>query len=253
MELNDRFYGFMRKNVFDPIAAAFDPIKQAGIFMLQDIKESIKESFNNVTKPIVDAVKDNIIKPIAGAVKKLLSPVKWIMKAAFKLVGGLVKGVVTAPIKMLTGIGNMADAYNERHVIRDEKKARRQAAADAWGDENVSLGDKLKATGRMFMSSKEKRRMADEKRIENLEKAKTKKNKLALDVEGIITIASIVAQFARGQKRQDLTQQFEEDRKFAKENKYKYASEKAKKKREKFFEIIPKIPLTKRLFFSIMK
>ena len=30
---------------------------------------------------------------------------------------------------------------------------------------------------------------------ENLEKAKTKKNKLALDVEGIITIASIVAQF----------------------------------------------------------
>lgn len=30
---------------------------------------------------------------------------------------------------------------------------------------------------------------------ENLEKAKTKKNKLALDVEGIITIASVVAQF----------------------------------------------------------
>ena len=60
---------FLRKKVFDPIIGAFEPIKQAGKFLIEDAKNAIINSFKNVTEPVVNSFREHVTKPLGKMLK----------------------------------------------------------------------------------------------------------------------------------------------------------------------------------------
>ena len=222
--MNDKLYEFLQRKVIFPIQDAFAPIKQAGKFMIEDIKNSIKEGFNNITKPITDAFKDNFLKPLYEKVKKLLiDPLARKIKGVFGMMGKLIGKIVTLPITMLTGIGNMADRYNRRHVIRDEKRRRREEFRNTiHGEGYDSVGGFFKGMRQaMFMTGNEKDAVIREKLpyTNPEEKAKREEELQAKMAE-------------RAAKREEMQKQFEEDMKFGKSSGWKWASKKQKERHE---------------------
>ena len=223
-EMNDKLYEFLQRKIIFPIQDAFAPIKQAGKFMIEDIKNSIKEGFNNVTKPIVDAFKDNFLKPLYDKVKKLLiDPLARKIKGVFGMMGKLIGKIVTLPISMLTGLGNMADRYNRRHVIRDEKRRRREEFRNTiHGEGYDSVGGFFRGMrNAVYMSGKEKDEIIREKLPYTNPEEKAKRE------------ADLQAKMAeRATKREEMQKQFEEDMKFGKSSGWKWASKKQKERHE---------------------
>ena len=118
-EINDNVYGFLRKKVFDPIVLAFEPIKQAGKFLIEDARDAIINSFTKVTEPVVDSFREHVTKPLGKMMKTLIvNPIARLMKGTFSLLGKFVGSIVTSPLKLLSGVGAMAERYNEKHVLK---------------------------------------------------------------------------------------------------------------------------------------
>ena len=122
-ESNDKIYEFLHRKILFPIEDALAPIKQMGLNVL----DSIKESFHNVTDPVVESFKDYVTRPLGEWLrKKIMDPITKKIKGMFSLLGKALGWVVSSPIKLLTGIGKMADYFNERGVLREEKRKRRE-------------------------------------------------------------------------------------------------------------------------------
>src|SRR5699024_11099227 len=161
-EVNDKIYGFLKSKVFNPIIDAFAPIKQAGLFMLEDAKNAVSNMMHKVTDPIVSSFTENVAKPLGNAMKKILDPIGNTIKKSFSLFGKALLGVATSPIKLLTGLGNMANAYNEKRVMRDERKQRLKGFRDEMAT-NFSFSGLIKGFGNQFISSNEEENILNSK------------------------------------------------------------------------------------------
>ena len=223
-EINDKLYGFLKGNLFDPIANAFEPIKQAGKFMIDDIKESIKESFMSVTEPVVSSFREHVTKPLGAALKKaLINPLKSLVKGTFSMIGKIAGGIITSPIAM---ISKMAEGYNEKHVLEKEKKRRKDEYINDIEQNGMTVGKFFKAftVGRMSKEEQEEvlnRELSYRQGKTRKERRQAQKDELAKEMG------------KRAEKRADLQKQFEEDKAFGKASGWKYASKSQKEKRER--------------------
>ena len=225
-EINDKLYGFLRKNVFDPITSAFEPIKQAGKFMIEDIKDSIKESFTKVTEPVVSSFREHVTKPLGDALKKaLINPLKSLVKGMFSMVGKLAGSIITSPIKAISLLGNVAEGYNEKRVIEKEQKRRRDEYNKDIEENGMTIGKFFKGFNVEKISKQEKEELLNKElsyRQGKTRKERQKEQKQALKDE----------MTKRAEKRAEMQKQFEEDKAFGKASGWKYASSRQKEKRE---------------------
>ena len=225
-EINDKLYGFLRKNVFDPITSAFEPIKQAGKFMIEDIKDSIKESFTKVTEPVVSSFREHVTKPLGKALKTaLINPLKSLVKGMFSMVGKLAGSIITSPIKAISLLGNMAEGYNEKRVIEKEQKRRRDEYNKDIEENGMTIGKFFKGFNVEKISKQEKEELLNKElsyRQGKTRKERQKEQKQALKDE----------MTKRAEKRAEMQKQFEEDKAFGKASGWKYASKSQKEKRE---------------------
>ena len=219
-EFNDFLYGMLRKNIFDPITRSFEPIVHGVKNVFINAKDSLVEAFTNITHPIVKAFKENIIDPISTVVKKaILNPIKWILKKTFGLMTKTLVGIITSPISIA---GRVADKYNEYSAVRQEKFRRRREYDKNTAKEDRNYYDR-KAAGKL---TKEEKKEAIAKGV-SYRKGKTwgEKKKEQKD-------AYKEEMAKRKDRRKQMQEQFEEDKKFAKENGFKYRSKKQQEKRE---------------------
>ena len=225
-EINDKLYGFLRKNVFDPITSAFEPIKQAGKFMIEDIKDSIKESFTKVTEPVVSSFREHVTKPLGKALKTaLINPLKSLVKGMFSMVGKLAGSIITSPIKAISLLGNVAEGYNEKRVIEKEQKRRRDEYNKDIEENGMTIGKFFKGFNVEKISKQEKEELLNKElsyRQGKTRKERQKEQKQALKDE----------MTKRAEKRAEMQKQFEEDKAFGKASGWKYASKSQKEKRE---------------------
>ena len=225
-EINDKLYGFLRKNVFDPITSAFEPIKQAGKFMIEDIKDSIKESFTKVTEPVVSSFREHVTKPLGKALKAaLINPLKSLVKGMFSMVGKLAGSIITSPIKAISLLGNMAEGYNEKRVIEKEQKRRRDEYNKDIEENGMTIGKFFKGFNVEKISKEEREEILNKElsyRQGKTRKERQKEQKQALKDE----------MTKRAEKRAEMQKQFEEDKAFGKASGWKYASKSQKEKRE---------------------
>ena len=225
-ELNDKLYGFLKGKVFDPIIMAFEPIKQAGKFLIEDAKNAIIESFTKVTDPVIQSFRDHVTKPLGDALKKVIvNPLKKIFKGIFSGIGKLAGAILTSPIKMISAVGSAADRFNERHVIKDEKKRRRAEYEQDIQENGMTIGKWFKGFGVERISKEDREKLINEKLSYRngktyKEAKKDKKQELKEELA------------KRAEKRADLQRQFEEDKAFGKASGWKYASKSQKEKRE---------------------
>ena len=220
MEFNDFLYGMLRKNIFDPLTRSFEPILHGVKNIFINAKDSLVEAFTSITHPIVEAFKDNIIKPTAKILKKtLLDPIKWIMKKTFGLVTKTIVGVLTSPISIL---GRVADMYNAHSVVRQEKFRRRREYDKNTPKEERNYYDRKKA-GKVSRS--EKKDIIDEKlKYREGQTWGQRKKEQKQDYKDEM--------LRRKERREEMKKQYEEDKKFAKDNKWKYTSKKQQEKKE---------------------
>ena len=225
-EINDKLYGFLKGKVFDPIIMAFEPIKQAGKFLIEDAKNAIIESFTKVTDPVIQSFRDHVTKPLGDALKKVIvNPLKKIFKGIFSGIGKLAGAILTSPIKMISAVGSAADRFNERHVIKDEKKRRRAEYEQDIQENGMTIGKWFKGFGVERISKEDREKLINEKLSYRngktyKEAKKDKKQELKEELA------------KRAEKRADLQRQFEEDKAFGKASGWKYASKSQKEKRE---------------------
>ena len=219
-EFNDFLYGMFRKHIFDPLARSFEPIVHGVKNVFINAKDSLVEAFSRITHPIVEAFKENIIKPISTVVKKvILNPIKWIMKKTFGFLTKSLVGLITAPISI---VGRAADMYNSYSAVRQEKFRRRREYDKNTPKEERNYHDRKKAGKLTREEKKELRKNVSyrngktwgEYKKEQKEKYKEEMSK-------------------RKERRDEMKRQFEEDKKFAKENGYKYRSKKQQEQRER--------------------
>ena len=199
--INDKIYGFLRKKVFDPIIGAFEPIKQAGKFLIEDAKNAIINSFKNVTEPVVNSFREHVTKPLGKMLKTaLINPIFRILKGTFSLFAKTVGSVLTSPIKLISGVGNIADRYNERHVLRD---------IDTRG-----------------MSKEEKQEILNNAlEYRNGMTRRQRKKAAKKDLKDEMS--------RRADRRAEMQRQYEEDRAFGKQSGWKFASKSQQEKRER--------------------
>lgn len=220
MEFNDFIYGMLRKNVFDPLARSFEPIVHGIKNVFINAKDSLIEAFTRITNPVVEAFKDYIIKPTAKVIKKLIfDPVKWVMKKTFSFLTKSLVSVITAPIGIL---GRFADKYNEKSVVRQESMRRRREYDKNTPKEERNYYDRKRA-GKV--SKEEAKELINEKltyRDGKTWRQRKKEQKSEYKDEML----------RRKERRDEMRKQYEEDKKFAKENGWKYSSKKQKEKRE---------------------
>ena len=221
-ETNDKIYGFMKEKLFNPFLDAFEPIKQAGIFMLEDTKDAVKGMFNKITSPVVSSFQEHVTKPLGKALRTaVVDPLKRAINGTFSLLGKAIMGVVTSPMKLVTALGNKANAYNERHVMRKERKNRNQSFKDRLENEGFSIGKLFGGLTTQFIGEDEKEGILNEKLgYREARKRGDRKEALKAEME------------ARAAKRANMQKQFEEDMKFGKGTGWKYASQKQKTARE---------------------
>ena len=223
-EINDKIYGMLRKKIFDPLARSIEPVLHAFKNVAIDIKNGIVDAFTKVTSPIVSAFKENIIDPVANVLKKtILNPIKWILKKTFGLLGKGIVGILTSPLKLISGIGHAADMYNTRAEIRHEKRNRGKEYDKAHKDDGTwNKKDRKKA---QKMSKDEKKALLDEKLKYRDGKTWRQRKK---EQKG-----EYKDEMSRRQERlQQMKDQFEEDKKFAKASGWKFSSKKQKERRE---------------------
>lgn len=225
-EISDKLYGFLRKNVLDPITSSFEPIMQAGKFMIEDIKDSIKESFLNVTEPVISSFREHVTKPLGDALKKaLINPLKSLVKGMFSMVGKLAGSIITSPIKAIGLVGKMAEGFNEERLINKEEKRRRDEYFSNISEDEMSTADLVKGIKAGKMSKEERKEFLDKNltyRDGKTRKEREKERKDALKEE----------MAKRAAKRAEMQKQFEEDRAFGKASGWKYASKSQKERRE---------------------
>ena len=51
-----------------------------------------------------------------------MDPITKAIKGTMKFIGKSIANVLLSPIKLLTGVGNIADKINERRALKEEKK-----------------------------------------------------------------------------------------------------------------------------------
>ena len=222
-EINDKIYGFMRKKVFDPIARSFEPMLYAVKNVAIDIKNGIVDAFSKVTNPIVEAFKDYVIKPVSETLKKtIVDPIKWMLKKTFGLIGKSILGVLTAPLGIINVLGKSADKYNARAEVRHEQRNRRRAYDKAHKDGTWNYWDR-RAAGKM--TKEEKQELINEKlKYRDGKTWGQRKKEQKKDYKDEMA--------SRKEKLDVMNKKYEEDKKFAKENGFKYRSKKQKEKRE---------------------
>ena len=225
-EISDKLYGFLRKNVLDPITSSFEPIMQAGKFMIEDIKDSIKESFLNVTEPVISSFREHVTKPLGDALKKaLINPLKSLVKGMFSMVGKLAGSIITSPIKAIGLVGKMAEGFNEERLIQKEEKRRRNEYFSNLSEDEMSTADVIKGMKAGRMSKEERKAFLDE----NLT-YRDGKNRKEREQERKDALKEELAK--RAEKRAEMQRQFEEDKAFGKASGWKFASKRQKEQRE---------------------
>jgi hypothetical protein len=223
-EINDKIHGFLRKKLFDPIARSFEPIAYAVKNIALDIKDKVVDAFTNITSPIVESFREHVTKPLGDALKKaIVNPIKKIFGGAFKLIGKLVLDVATFPLKGINLLGAAAEGYNKRSTIKREERRRGKEYDKAHKDDGTWNKSDRKAAQKM--TKEEKQKLLDEKLPyrDGKTRRQRKKEQKADYKDDMLK---------RKERLDEMKRQFEEDKKFAKENGFKFKSKKQKEQRE---------------------
>lgn len=219
-EVNDNIYKFMKEKVFNPFLDAFEPIKQAGLFLIDDAKNA----FKNMISPVTDSFTEHVTKPLGDQMKKyIVDPLAKKMNSLFSLVGKVLGSVISTPMKFITGLGNMANKFNEERVLSDERK-RRNARFKEDIASGFSMGKLFTGIRNQSISDKEKEDILNERLGYRKNRNNRRKNgDEALNDEMV----------ARAQKRANMQKQYEKDMEFGRNSGWKYASKRQKDAREK--------------------
>jgi flagellum-specific peptidoglycan hydrolase FlgJ/phage-related protein len=223
----DSVYGFMRKKLLDPITRSFEPVLYAFKNMAIDIKDGIVGAFQKVTSPIVEGFRDHVIKPLGKALGTIVNPIKKMIFGAFKMLGKGLLNVLTSPLSLIDAVGGMAERYNERSVLRREKRRRGKEFDKNDTGPAATRGIRRKLATRMSKDEKEallNEELSYRKGMTRKERKKAQKTELKEEMQ------------KRKNRRDEMQRQFEEDRAFAKDNKYKFASKKQKEERERMLQ-----------------
>ena len=222
-EITDGVYGFLRKKLFDPIARSFEPIVHATKNVILDIKDKIVDSFTAVTHPIVEAFKDLVIRPLGKVLKTLVvNPLKKILGTTFKMIGKTLLSVATLPLAGINMLGKAADKYNTKSELRRERRRRgreydKNTDPKEWSRHGRKAAQKMsKEEEKQFLDEKLKYRDGKSWRQRKKEQKGEYKDDMA----------------RRKERLDNMKQQYEEDKKIAKESKFKFGGKKQKEKRE---------------------
>ena len=224
-EISDGIYGFLRKKLFDPIARSFEPIVYAAKNMFIDIKDKVVDAFTSVTSPIVEAFKDYVVKPLGGILKKtLINPLKKLLGGTFKLLGKTLLNVVSLPLLGIGAAGTLAERYNKKSVIRQEKRRREKEYYKEHKDDNKwsrYYGSKMAR----HMTKEEEQQIINEKLpyMDGKTRRQRKKEQKADYKDEMLK---------RKERLDAMKQQYEEDKKFAEKNNFKFKSKKQQEMRE---------------------
>ena len=223
-EINDNIYGFVKGKVINPVIDAFEPLTQAFKFAIDDAKNAMKDTWHRLTDGVIGSFNDNVIKPFGESLEKfVVDPMKKFFNKTLSLLGKTLGTLITSPIKLLTTLGNFANFKNERRVMKNERRGRRQELVDAIFDDDFSFGNLGSAIKRQFISRDEKNQLLNRElpyRAERQQRRQEREDTLRREME------------ARKAKRDDMQRQYEEDRSFGRSSNWKYASKRQKTARE---------------------
>lgn len=223
-EINDNIYGFVKGKIINPMIDAFAPLTQAFKFVVDDTKEAMKETWHKLTDGIIGTFNENVIKPFGESLEKfVVDPMKKLFNSAIRTLGKILGTIVASPFKLISGLGNLANWGNERRVMKEERRGRRQELRDSIFGDDASIGGFFKAARRQFIGRDEKNKILNK----NLPYRETREQ------DRINREQELQREMEERQaKREEMTRQYEEDRKFGKSNNWKWASQKQKARRE---------------------
>ena len=227
-EINDNIYQFVQSKIVNPFLHAFDPLTQAFKFVVDDAKESLKNTWNKLSDRVFGAFDNKIIKPFGESLEKhIIDPIKRKLNGFLGLIGKFLGGIVASPFKLIGKFGEMADRFNARHAIRDERRSRRQEAKDMinskMNDGTLTFRDMFGAVKNQFIGNREKEEILNQAlpyRQNRESKKGAREAELAAAME------------ERRLKREEMARQYEEDVRFGKKHDWKYASKRQKEQRE---------------------
>lgn len=223
-EINDNIYGFVKGKVINPVIDAFAPLTQAFKFAIDDAKNAMTNTWHKLTDGIIGSFNDNVVKPFGESLEKyVVDPMKKFFNKTLGLLGKTLGALITSPIKLLTTLGNVANFTNERRIMKNERRGRRQELKDAIFTDDFSFRNLTTAVGRQFIGKDEKDKILNRSlpyRANRESNRQEREDALKAEME------------ARKAKREDMQRQYEEDRSFGRSSNWKYASKRQKESRE---------------------
>lgn len=227
-EINDNIYQFVQGKIVNPFLHAFDPLTEAFKFVVDDAKEAMKSTWHKITDGVVGSFNENVVKPFGESLEKyVVNPLKKTFNTMLRMIGKGLGALVASPFKMLAKVGDLADAFNARHVMKDERRNRRQQAKDMLNskmeDGSLTFKDMFGAVKSQFIGKAEKEEILN-RALPYRQNREQKKRDREAELEAKMQ--------ERRARREEMQQQYEEDVKFGKKNNWKYASKKQKAARE---------------------
>lgn len=223
-EINDNIYGFVKGKIINPVIDAFSPLTQAFKFAMEDATNAMKDVWHSLTDGVIGSFNENIIKPFGESLEKfVVDPLKKMFNSTLKLLGKALGSIIASPFKLLSSLGNIADRMNEKHVLRNEKRGRRQELKDAIFTDDFSFRNLGTAVRRQFIVGREKEELLKTNlpyRETREAKKQEREAKLKQEME------------ERKAKRDEMSRQFEEDKAYGKSTNWRYASKRQQQKRE---------------------
>ena len=227
-EINDNIYEFVRGKIVNPFLHAFDPLTQAFKFVMDDAKDAMKKTWLRISDRVIGGFNDHVIQPFGEKLEKVVvNPLKKFFNGTLRILGKTLGVIVSSPFKLLTGLGNMADSFNARHVMRDERRNRRnefkEMINNKRADGTLGMKDILGGVRRQFIFGKERSEILDEALPYRRERANNNQKRKD-DLEAVMA--------ERRARTEEMRKQYAEDREFGKSHNWKYASKKQKAERE---------------------
>lgn len=142
----EKVFGWIQKNMLEPLKSAFDPIKKEIQLAIKGMFNMVGTAINKLFEsalgiPLNKFIEDKIIKPFTkvftGLFKVLLSPAKFVISSPFKAVGAVGNYLRSKQIKH----GN-ADYMTSRQRL-DFRKKRGMSLSSLFGDKFVEFDKTL--------------------------------------------------------------------------------------------------------------
>lgn len=202
---------FVEDKVIDPIANMFAPLTQSFKFVIEDTKNLMKRTWESISGGVIKSFKTDVVKPFGESLEKyVVDPMKKLFNTAFSAIGKILGLIISSPIRAVTGIvGGLSNAYNKRHVLKDDYKKRRESNGFVKSVFGTLYNKQDIFKNNLYYMSDEYKEKQEEKKQEKQKRRDKRNEKLA-----------------------EMERKYQEDLEFGKQNNWIFKSKKQKEQHE---------------------